>query len=85
MKNIWKKTTQKIKNPKEKQKWKHEKKKKNMKGGSHPNGPLLALPPLSTEPPKSNLQKRKSSFLNEELLNDFFPVLASARTTEKTR
>ena len=41
--------------------------------------PLL----LYTEAQKSNFHKRKSSFLQWELLDDFFWVLASARTTGK--
>ena len=52
-----------------------------MKAGPLSNGPFLTTP-LSTDSQKSHFHKGKSSFLREEHV---FPVLASARTTEKIK
>ena len=53
---------------------------KNMKAGSLSNWPFLTL--VSTEA-QNFFHKSKTSFLQKELFNDFFLVLATARTTEK--
>ena len=57
-------------------------KRKNMKAKSPANGPLLTPPPCPPRP-KNRIFTQENRFLQQELLDDFFPLLSSVRTTEK--
>ena len=64
---------------------KKRKRREKMKVKSPSNGPLLP-PPYPPRPKNRIFNKRKSSFLQWELLDGFFCTFwASARTTGKTR